>query len=175
MAKRVLVILGHGFEETEYVATRDALIRCGLDVDSVSLEDTVDVRSNHNLTIKADMLFENVNTIDYDAVFIPGGPGTQALGEKESFDIILNDFVDSKRVIAAICAAPTLLAKRGLLEGKDAVCYPDEELINMLIVGKANYHKDTDYISSGRFFTGKNMQVSVAYGYALAEFIENNK
>ncbi len=172
MSKRVLVVLANGFEETEYVATRDALIRYGLDVESVSLEDSLELRSNHNLIIKADLLYENLNTKGYDALFIPGGPGTQALGEKENFDIILNDFVESDRVISAICAAPTLLAKRGLLEGKEAVCYPDEELINELIKGKAKYIKKTNYISDGRYFTGKNMQVSVEFGFALAEFID---
>lgn len=172
MAKRILVLLGHGFEETEYVGTRDALIRSGIDVVSVSLEDTLEMRSNHNLIIKADKLVDEINTKDFDAVFIPGGPGTQALGEKEAFDTLLNDFVESDKVIAAICAAPTLLAKRGLLEGHDAVCYHDEELVNMMILGKANFKKDLDYVGSGRFFTGKNMQVSVAYGYALAEFLD---
>lgn len=173
--KRVLVLLGHGFEETEYVGVRDALIRSGLDVESVSLEDTIEMRSNHNLIIKADKTIEQINLKDFDIVFIPGGPGTQALGEKESFDILLNHFVEENKVIAAICAAPTLLAKRGLLEGHDAVCYHDEDLVNMLLVGKANFKKDLDYVGSGRFFTGKNMQVSVAYGYALAEFIDKQK
>ncbi len=175
MAKRVLVILGHGFEETEYVATRDALIRSGLDVESVSVEDTLEMRSNHKLIIHADKLFEDLNTRDYDVLFIPGGPGTQKLGENKKFDLILNDFVESKRIIAAICAAPTLLAKRGLLKGIEAVCYPDEELVNEMIKGDAIYLKKTDYVGSDRFFTGKNMNVSVEYGFALANFIDKYK
>ncbi len=173
--KKILVLLANGFEETEYVGTRDALIRSGFDVESVSFEETLDLRSNNNLIIRADKKIIDIKTDDYIAVFIPGGPGTQALGEKEGFDSILNDFVNSERVIAAICAAPTLLAKRGLLEGHDAVCYPDEELIGMMIKGKSNYLKNLNYVSSGRFFTGKNMQVSVEYGYELAKFIENKK
>lgn len=171
MSKRVLVVLANGFEETEYVGTRDALIRSGIDVESVSLEESIDLRSNHNLIIKADSTFEKINTKDYDALFIPGGPGTQALGEKAEFDEILKSFVESDRIISAICAAPSLLAKRGLLKDYEAVVYPDEELIIELMKGGAKYLKNTDYVGSGRFFTGKNMQVSVEFGYKLANFI----
>lgn len=170
---KILVVLGHGFEETEYVATRDALIRSGFDIESVSLEDTLEMKTNHNLIIKADKSFSEIVTDDYKAIFIPGGPGTSKLGEKEEFDLLLNDFINSDRVISAICAAPTLLAKRGLLKDHDAVCYPDEELVSQLIIGGANYLKDKKFVKSGRFFTGKNMQVSIEFGYELAKFIED--
>lgn len=172
MAKRILVILSNGFEETEYVGTRDALIRSGIDVESVSLEEGLEIRSNHKLIIKADKMFENINTKDYDALFVPGGPGTNKLDLNEKFDLILKDFVETNRVISAICAAPSLLAKRGLLVDIDAVVYPDDELISELIKGRANYKSNLNYVGSGRFFTGKNMQVSVEFGYELAKFLD---
>lgn len=175
MAKRVLTVLGNGFEETEYVGVRDALIRAGVDVDSVSVEDVLEIRSNHNLIIHADILFENVNTKDYDALFIPGGAGVDKLQTNEKFEAVLKDFSNSKRIIAAICGGPRLLATRGLLNEHEAVCYPDEEIINDLIKGGATYLKDTNYVASGRFFTGKNMQVSVEFGFALADFISKYK
>lgn len=171
MAKKVLVLLGHGFEETEYVAVRDSLIRNGLDVDSVSLEETTEMRTNNNLFIKADILFKELNLNNYDALFIPGGPGTQKLGEKSEFDVILSYFVEQNKVISAICAAPTLLAERGLLKGRKALCYPDDDYINLMIRNGVDFQYDADYVSDGNFFTGKNMQVSISYGYALSSFI----
>ncbi len=172
--KKILVLLAKGYEETEYVAVRDALIRDGNIVESVSMSDDKLTYANHNIQIMADYKLDEIinNLGHYDVLFIPGGQGVEVLDKMPEFDEIIDHFVVNNKIIGAICAAPSLLAKRGLLEGKKAVVYPSDEFIVSLVTNGVEYDKELDYVGDGNFFTGKNMQVSVAFGYAFGEYLK---
>ncbi len=174
--KKVLVPLHNGFEETEYIAVRDVLIREGLEVVSVSLTGDKTILANHNLRIGADMLYDQVKNFldEYDALFIPGGMGVENLDKSLEFDFIVNYFTSENKKIGAICAAPRLLAKRGILKGEEATCYPDKSIIADLENNGVIY-KDEPVVVSGRFVTGKQMDSSILYGYGLANFINEWK
>ncbi|BDU67619.1 MAG: protease [Candidatus Tyloplasma litorale] len=174
--KKVLVPLIEGFEETEYIAVRDILIRKGIDVDSVSLTDSKMIVANHNTIIGADSIYKNLKGYidEYDALFIPGGTiGVENLDSNIKFDEILFHFSSENKIIAAICAAPSLLAKRGLLKNKKSVVFPDKKLIEILIKNEADYINDVNYIGDGNIFTGTKMQISIEYAENLAKFIES--
>ncbi len=176
--KKVLIPLMNGFEETEYIAVRDVMIREGIDVYSVSLTGEKLIVANHNTIIGSDLVFGNqtINVDEYDAIFIPGGLiGVENLDKSLHFDKIINDFFANNKIIAAICAAPILLAKRNMLKNKDSVVYPDKKLIQILKNNKVNYIEDKEFVISDNIITGKDMQSSIIFGYALSKFINNNK
>ncbi len=176
--KKVLVPLMNGFEETEYIAVRDVLIREGIDVDSVSLTGEKLLIANHNTTIGADFVYgkQVINLKDYDAIFIPGGLiGVEALDKSLEFDGILNDFVSNNKIIAAICAAPTLLAKRSILKDKEAIVFPDKKFIEILESNGANYIPEETHKVDGNIITGKDFASSILFGYAAANLINDWK
>ncbi len=178
MSRKVLVPLMNGFEETEYIAVRDVLIREGIDVDSISLTGEKLITANHNTVIGADFVFgkQVVSVGDYDAIFIPGGGiGVENLDKSTNFDALINEFVASNKVIGAICAAPSLLAKRGFLKGKQAVVFPDKQLISILEKNEVTYVSEEITKVDENFVTGKDFASSIQYGYVLANRINNWK
>ncbi len=178
MSKKVLIPLMNGFEETEFIAVRDVLIRSGLDVDTISLTGDKILTANHNTIIGADMVYgkQNISINDYEAIFIPGGSiGVENLDKSLDFDNLINEFYSSDKYIGAICAAPSLLAKRGILKDRKVVCYPDEAYITVLEENGAEYVGDVPFITDGKIVTGKDFDSSLIYGYELANKINNWK
>ncbi|MEE9323825.1 MAG: DJ-1 family glyoxalase III [Candidatus Aenigmarchaeota archaeon] len=125
--KKVLIPLAEGFEEIEALATADVLRRAGLEVVLAGLPGTI-VKGRSGIKIVADAKIEDVNPKDFDCLLLPGGnPGYVNLGRsKKVFDII-NDFNDQEKLIAAICAAPSILGKMGILDNRRATIYPGME------------------------------------------------
>jgi 4-methyl-5(b-hydroxyethyl)-thiazole monophosphate biosynthesis len=125
--KKVLIPLAEGFEEIEALATADVLRRAGLDVVLAGLPGTI-VKGRSGIKVIADVKIEDVEHKDFDCLVLPGGnPGYVNLSRsKKVFDII-NDFNDQEKTIAAICAAPSILGKMGILDNKRATIYPGME------------------------------------------------
>ena len=120
-----LIVLAEGFEDIEAVTTIDVLRRGGVEVTIASLASSPDVTSAHQLALKADTTFAAAAEATYDVIVLPGGPGTQLLAESEALLARLNRQKEDGRLIAAICAAPTVLEKAGVLEADQHVtCYP---------------------------------------------------
>ncbi|MDR1544273.1 MAG: DJ-1/PfpI family protein [Prevotellaceae bacterium] len=123
--KKCYVFLTTGFEEIEAVATIDILRRADLNVVTVSVEDSIDVQGSHNVTVMADTKFADNNYSDAEILVLPGG--TLRLSEFEYLTELLKKHNSEGKKIAAICAAPAILGKLGILEGKTATCYPSFE------------------------------------------------
>ena len=86
------------------------------------------VAGAHGIVVSADEIFENADNMGQDMIVLPGGmPGTRYLGEHNGLRKVLMDFAEKGKPIAAICAAPSILGKLGLLDKKEAVCYPGFE------------------------------------------------
>ncbi len=127
MAK-VCVFTADGFEEIEGLTVVDLLRRAGIQVLMVSISDGLAVKGSHNIELKADIFFDDVDYEDVDMLVLPGGmPGTLHLGEHEGLCTLLQEFYKKGKQVAAICAAPSVLGKLGILEGRKAVCYPGFE------------------------------------------------
>ncbi len=122
--KRVLCLLAPGFEEIEAVTPIDLLRRAGVDVTLAAVEDTSLVTGRNGLTLKADAKIDAIFSIHgedlaiYDLLLLPGGPGVEALRRNGVATRLARTFADSHRPVAAICAAPLVLADAGLLEGR---------------------------------------------------------
>ena len=121
----VVVVLVDGFEEIEAVTCIDILRRADIDVYLLGL-DKVEVYGSHDIMVRADILFDRFLG-DFDAVVLPGGPGTSKLADSQELIKFIKKADKKKKICAAICAAPTVFAKAGILTGKKATCYPGLE------------------------------------------------
>jgi len=126
--KQLLLFLAPGFEEIEAISTIDILRRAGLSVSSVSITGDLKVIGAHGISIEADILYPDVDFNDADMLILPGGmPGTKNLNVHEGLKAALIGFAKAEKPLAAICAAPMILGQLGILEGKEATCYPGNE------------------------------------------------
>jgi len=127
MAK-VYVFFTDGMEEIEALTPVDLLRRAGADVVTVSITGSTLVNGSHKIPVGADCLIEDVASFDdADLLILPGGKGFDSLGECAALQDALLAQNEKKKLIAAICAAPSILAKFGLLSGKNACSFPSVE------------------------------------------------
>lgn len=124
----VYVFLADGFEEIEALAPVDFLRRAGVDVKTVALKENKAIGA-HNIIVNADI---NISDIlldkNVDAVILPGGmPGAQNLYDNNNVHEAIDFANNSKKLVCAICAAPFILGRKGLLNGKSATCFPGFE------------------------------------------------
>lgn len=125
---KVSAFMADGLEEIECLAVVDVLRRADIDVETVSITDQNTVTGSHKITVMTDTVFDQADFENTSMLFLPGGmPGTKNLENCDKLMDLLDRFNARKGWIAAICAAPSVLGKRGLLKGKKATCYPGFE------------------------------------------------
>lgn len=162
MAK-VYIFLADGFEEIEALTVVDLLRRAAIDITMVSVTGKLEVKGTHQITVLADLLFEEANFNDADLLVLPGGiAGTAHLMEHEGLDSLLRDFNKMKKTIAAICAAPSVLGVKGFLAGKRATCYPgyESKLIDSIVT-------DQDVVEDGNIITSKGLGTAIDFALAI--------
>lgn len=126
--KKVLVLMAIGFEEVELVTSVDMLRRMEIEVDVASIYNLLEVSGSHGIVMIADVLFKDVNLDLYDMLVLPGGmPGTTNLADSLEVIDTIKYFNESKKWVAAICAAPIVLKKAGVIEGKNVTSFPGLE------------------------------------------------
>lgn len=146
----IYVFLAEGFEEAEALVTVDVLRRAGYSVTTVGVTGEF-VTGAHGITVKADALEKDVTPDDgLEGIVLPGGmPGTTNLEKSERVGEFINYAAQNGRVIGAICAAPSILGKRGLLKSRLATCYPGfEEYLTDAIVDKSPVCISDNYITA---------------------------
>lgn len=146
----VYVFLADGFEEIEALAFTDILRRAEIEVTTVSVNDDKIVTGSHNISVVADATIKEINLNLMDALVLPGGmPGTINLQSNSDVISLINYAVNNDKYIGAICAAPMILGRLGLLKGKKATCYPgfEEHLIDAEYTG-GRVVKDGNFITS---------------------------
>ena len=123
--KTVAVFIAPGLEEVEALATVDILFRAGIPTTMISVTPEPAVVSSHNIVVTCDLTLSEANLDDYDMLVLPGGiPGTPNLKAVEPLMAAVTERVRTGRPVAAICAAPSILAELGLLEGRQATSHP---------------------------------------------------
>jgi 4-methyl-5(b-hydroxyethyl)-thiazole monophosphate biosynthesis len=124
---KVIVPLAEGFEEIEFSTIVDILRRVGIDVTSAGLKEGT-VNGAHGIRVTPDTVIDKVNTDDFDVIVLPGGyPGFVNLGQSEKILKLVKGMYDSDKYVTAICGAPSVLAKVGVIQGKRATIYPGLE------------------------------------------------
>ncbi|HJD24140.1 MAG TPA: DJ-1/PfpI family protein [Firmicutes bacterium] len=159
----IAVFLAMGFEEIEALAVVDVLRRAELEVVTVGVGGPL-VRGSHGITVAADVADTDFDPAVPEAVILPGGmPGTLNLEHSPVVQKALDEAVKRDAWIAAICAAPSILGHRGMLQGKRAVCFPgyEQELEGAL-------PSDRPVEVDGRIITAKGAGVAVDFGLEIA-------
>lgn len=159
----IYVFLAPGFEESEAICPIDILRRAKLDVVTVSVTDDLLVTGAHGIAVKADALIADLDDCHPQAILLPGGmPGTLNLeGCEKLKQYILASREDA--LLCAICAAPMILGKLGLLAGKKATCYPGfEKHLTGATLGQS-VERD------GNIITACGMGVAQQFGLAIVE------
>ena len=119
------IFLDNGFEEIEAITTIDLLRRANIALTTVSVTGVEMVLGAHNISVKADKLFQDVDFMDAEMFILPGG-ATNLIERKPLCELLLKHN-EQDQPIAAICAAPAVLGQLGILQGKQATCYPGFE------------------------------------------------
>ena len=160
----VAIMLADGFEEVEALAVADVLYRAGVRSDLISVTDARHVTSSHGIRVVADLMLEDVDLSTYTVLFLPGGmPGTLNLEKSPIVTTCAEYCAKNDIYLAAICAAPSVLGHLGLLNGKEAICFPgfEGELKGATISEKP-------VCVDGKIVTAKGMGVAVQFGLTLA-------
>lgn len=158
--KRVMCIMTDGFEELEAVGTIALLRRAGIHVDVYTLHGT-SATGRFELTLVNLNNLETINLDTYDALFLPGGPHYRELEKSEVVRSIIQRFANTKKVIAAICAAPTILGRMGLLKGKKYTCFTSMN---------ENYqgiYLDQYAVEDGTLITGRSVAAVIDFSFLL--------
>ncbi|MBN2300736.1 MAG: DJ-1/PfpI family protein [Acholeplasmataceae bacterium] len=123
-----LLILSHHVEDGEALATRALLIRAGLEVTTITYENTLDIVTAFGLKVKADAFAKNIDPIAYDFLIIPGGAYVAKIVDKDvQIKEMAKLFDKQDKLVAAICAGPRFLGQAGLLNGVSFTAYAGSE------------------------------------------------
>ena len=162
----IYMFLANGFEETEAIAPLDLLVRAGADIKTVAVGcGGRTVVGAHGIAVTADITEDEVVCGDIDMVILPGGlPGATNLDESKTVDAALAYASEKGAYLAAICAAPMILGKRGYLRGKRATCYPGfEGYLEGALTVPAKVVRDRNII------TAVGMGAALEFGLELVE------
>lgn len=168
----IYVFLADGFEVTEALTTVDILRRGKLDVKTVAVgTNGLEVTSSHNVTVVADINEKNITKENLEGVILPGGmPGTLNLEKSDVVKEYVNYCVENDLILGAICAAPSVLGKMGILNGKKATCFP----------GFEEYLENADFtgefaVTDGKVVTAKGMGATIPFGLQLLKLFKDEE
>ena len=160
------MFIADGFECVEALAPIDVMNRAGVELKRVAVGGSLDVCSSHGLVmLKCDMLIEDADLLDGDAIILPGGnPGYINLRSSELVRELVRTYYDSDRLVAAICGAPMVLAKAGVAHGCRVTCHSSV----VAEMGDYNYIGGS-VVEDGNVVTGAGAGVSVEFALKVAE------
>lgn len=164
---RVAVFVAPGLEEIEGLTVVDVLFRAGIPCDTVAITPERQVTSSHEVTIVCDRSVEDAGFSfgDYDLLVLPGGiPGTPNLRACEPLCAALAEFAEAGKPLAAICAAPSILAELGLLEGRRATANPGFQ--DVLAANGAQV-EDAPVVVDGNLITSQGAGTAMAFGLEI--------
>ena len=169
---KVTTFLTEGFETVEALAVVDVLRRAGVTVDLVSVTDKRQIKSAQGITVLAEYTFDEYNMKEADAVFLPGGPGHVHYEENKELIENIKEFADNNKYVAAICAAPSILGRAGILNGKRATCFPGFESD---LKGATLADVTERVVVDGNIITSRGMGTSIDLGLELVRVLVGNE
>lgn len=168
---KVYVFLAEGFEEIEGLTVVDLLRRANIETETVSVTGKKQVTGSHGIEVTADSLFGEKSYEEAEALVLPGGmPGTLNLGRCEDLCELLKKHYEANRLVAAICAAPSVLGQLGFLEGRIATCYPGfESKLKGAVVCATKVAVDQNVV------TAKGMGAAIDFSLKLIELLKDKE
>lgn len=165
---KAAVFFGTGYEEIEALTVVDLLRRAGVETIMVSVMGERNVEGSHGIKVEMDELLEEVDFSRIDVIVLPGGmPGTKNLEACEALMEQVDAFAAQDKIVAAICAAPSILGHRGILHGRRACSYPSFE---SHLEGAAVLQQPA--VTDGNLITGRGMGAAIPFGLAILEKLQ---
>ena len=164
---KVLMIYADGFEDVEALATRDVLVRAGISVIDAKINDDEElVISSHKVALSGFKSLKNINVDEFEAIILPGGSkGVNNLLKCIEVDRLVKEFYEKHKLVCAICAAPMVLAKNGLLHNKRYTCYPGCN------EGLDGIYTREEVVVSDNIVTARSMLYSIPFGLKIIELL----
>ena len=172
---KILMFVANGFEEIEAVTIIDILRRSDIECVICSITGELLIEGSHNIKIIADVLLKDMKIEElsesFDAVVLPGGiPGADTLRDDERVIDILNSFNSKGKITAAICAAPKVLERAGILMGKKVTFFPESiENESLLLYTGGSVEQD------GTVITGKAAGAAAEFAFLLVRQLRNGE
>ena len=166
---KVAVFFADGCEEIEGLTVVDMLRRAKIEVFMVSVMERIEIKGSHGIKFLTDCQFEEVDFSEFDAVVLPGGiPGTPNLQLHGGVQKVIREFAEQGKLVAAICAAPSILGGAGLLEGKRATCHPgwEEKLTGATV-------EEEKAVVDGNIITSRGMGTAVDFALAIISYLSD--
>ncbi len=164
----IAILFAEGFEEVEGLAPVDVLRRAGAETVLVGVGGR-EIAGSHGIKAAMDAEISELDPESVDALVLPGGlPGTTNLENSPAVQALLDSCVRRGKIVGAICAAPSILAHRGLLKGREATAFPKFQ--KDLTEGGAKL-SESYVCQDGNFITARGMGVAVQFGLKLAEVL----
>jgi 4-methyl-5(b-hydroxyethyl)-thiazole monophosphate biosynthesis len=166
-----IILFADYFEDVEGLGTLALLRRAKLDVKSVSVMGRNQIITQYGNKIETDLLLEELAIEEYDFLVIPGGKAVRSTLSihQDVLDVILS-FANQNKLIATICAAPSLLGTLSLLDGKNFTCFPGFE--SMILSGI--YRPDQKAVTDGNFITGRSAGAIYEFVYEIVQYLKGN-
>lgn len=167
----IAVFFAEGFEEIEGLTVVDLTRRAGIETWMISINKEKQVTGSHGIGISVDKTLEEVDFQQVEMIVLPGGmPGTLNLGNCRVLTEQIKAFHEQKKYVAAICAAPTVFGKLGILRGEKACCYPGmEEQLEGALVGFE------PCIRSGHIVTSRGMGTAIDFGLQIVALVKGEE
>jgi 4-methyl-5(b-hydroxyethyl)-thiazole monophosphate biosynthesis len=161
---RVLIPLANGVEELEAVTIIDVLRRGGIDITSAAIGDSLTIKCARGISLLADTKWSDLSANDFDVLVLPGGgKGTEALATDTRILDAVRSFNANGKLVAALCAAPTVLAKAGILKDRKATCYPT--CIHLL----GDTYEDAPVIADENIITSQGPGTAMLFSLVLVQ------
>ncbi len=169
--KKAAIFFGTGYEEIEALTVVDLLRRAGIETVCVAVDNAGSVTGSHEISVAMDAGIDDIEFENFDILVCPGGmPGTKKLEACKKLTDNIRKFYDGGKLIAAICAAPSIFGHMGLLEGKRACIYPGMEA--ELKGAEVCYDK---VVKADNVITSRGMGTAIAFGLEIIAALLNRE
>lgn len=168
---KIGIFLANGCEEIEALTVVDVVRRAGMEITMISISDSKEITSSHQVTFMADELASDTNYEELDGIVLPGGmPGTLNLGADKKVNEIIRKFASEGKLVAAICAAPSVLGEAHLLEGKKATCHPgfEEKLLGAVT-------SEEEVVVDKTIITSRGMGTAIPFSLEIVRYFKDDE
>lgn len=167
-----MIVLVNGFEDIEAIVPIDLIRRGNIRIDTVSLTNEKSIISKSKISYVVDYLIEEIDANDYDFLIIPGGPAVSNYHlQSSTTKQLVKKFQNDKKLIGAICAAPSVLGELGLLDNEKFVCFPGFEGYS----SKGIYQENAKVVVSNNHITSKAAGTAFEFAYEIIKFLKGEQ
>ncbi|MGL5253524.1 MAG: DJ-1/PfpI family protein [Brevinema sp.] len=174
--KRVLVLLAEGFEEIEAISPIDIWRRADWKVTTamVNPHPSLLVVGQKGVAVKADVSLGDAYVEDFDMIYLPGGMGYKIISESSESIELIQRFITAGKVVVSICAASSILARKGFLSGRRATVYPDNDYIEIFRQSNVQYVAE-DVVIDGTFITGRGAGTAAKLAFTVLATVDKTQ